>query len=594
MIRISLKGSYIYLSIVATSIGLTFLVFTLLSCNDDGSVGNGNGSSSAEELLAKSEPDECFCGIGAEDNGPISNSATGDCSDLTPEEPLTVCLPKRNYSYIWGLTKIGSQIWFGTLQNTLCVFGSGFNPLLQQEPELGDNAVCEYQESYLASMKPLPILGDLRTPKIMVYDTQTGLTQEISVDNCEGGSELLEGTLGLRQAGSFTSGDFEVVILAGPSLSGSINMFAFDPRTRVCLAARNFPQYNDARNNMIVVDGVLYSTVGKSIDDENPEGGGRVLRYVGDIADPLRWEEVGKLDTIGAALTFHEGRIFVGTWPNITVALADPGVAQAPNLLNGPRPGIFMGPVVPPGGLTSANFNDWVKVWQTSDYEPDLTTSATYGIGDIESYGGKLWWGTLHVPLVAFAVHIVFLEFDLADPDCSSDPVCSARYNLAFVETRRASAIFRGSNFDSTPEIELLYGESSLPAFNASTGQWEEKQNNMSAVPLFGQSGFNNSQNFYTWNMEVFGDRLYVATFENQEEDFSPGNALGADLFRFRDLNSAAEPVSLDGFGNFFNYGFRTLLSDEDGKDGDHALYIGTANPFNLAPEGGWELWRLR
>lgn len=598
MITGSLKGGYVYLCLVAAFIGLCLVVFTLLSCNDENSgTGNGDTSSLTTELLAKDEPDECFCGIGARDNGPIGDSVTGDCSDLTPEEPLTECEPKRDYSYVWSLTKIGRKVWFGTLPNASCVISStqfsrskDFIP-----PELAHLVACEFGDSRVASSKPVPILGDHRTPQIKVYDTGTRTLQDISVDNCEGGSELLDTTLGPRQGGSMKIGDLGVVVLCGPSLLGGVNMFAFDAETGACLGVRNFAQYNDCRKT-IVVNGILYSAVGKSADEDNPDGGGRVLRYVGDLSDPLKWEEVGKLDTIGANLAFHEGRIYVGTWPNINPILTGPGPIQIPNFLTGPRPGIFMSPVVPPEGLTNANFNDWVKVWVTSDYEPDPVAAAAYGLGDLASFQGRLWWGTINVPTAGFLVHSFLFDPDLLNDACPSDPDCLARLNEARRNTTRITALFRGRNFDSTPEIELLYGESSLPVFNSSTGVWEEMPNSMSATPLLGKSGIDNSQNIYTWSMAVFRDHLYVGTADASlvAGIKEPDNAFGADLFRFSDLSSGAEPVSLDGFGNFLNYGIRNMLPDEDGKNGDDALYIGTANPFNLAPEGGWELLRLR
>lgn len=563
-----------------------YIIVAASSCNNDGDNG-GDVSSSGPELLAKSEPDECFCGIGAEDNGPIGRSVTGDCSDLTPEEPLAVCLPKRNYSYIWSLTKIGTQVWFGTFQNVLCMFEASFDAFIPVEPRINSLDVCEFDESYVASTKPDPVLGDHRTPKVMVYDTGTGMTQEISVNDCDGGNELLDLTVGMRQAGTFVSGGFRVVIFGGPSFLGGINMFAVDPETKSCLAAKNFPQYSDARGTAITVNGISYSTVGKSIDEESPKGGGRVLRYMGDSSDPLRWEEVGELDTIGTSLTLHEGRLFAGTWPNAI------GPGNLPDLFTDPKPGIFMSPILPPEGLTSAHFKDWKKVWESGDYEPDASAAATYGIGALASFAGKLWWGTIHPPYVALAYHALFFQTDFLNPGCQDDPECSARFDEALVNTTRATAIFRGSNFDETPEVEVVYGEATLPAFNPETGQWEQKQNKSSKMPLFGSSGVGNSENFYTWTMAVYGDQLFLGTFENPDED-NVDNPLGADLFRFSDLTSPAEPVTLDGFGNFTNYGFRNLLSDQDKQDGDDGLYIGTANPYNLAPQGGWELWRLR
>ena len=44
--------------------------------------------------------------------------------------------------------------------------------------------------------------------------------------------------------------------------------------------------------------------------------------------------------------------------------------------------------------------------------------------------------------------------------------------------------------------------------------------------------------------------------------------------------------MSQDGLGNFLNYGDRNMISD------GASMFIGTANPMNLEPEGGWELWQ--
>ena len=599
MITLPFKKN-IPLTVVTLLVGLLLLVLFASSCNQDGD-GSSNDAALVLELLAKAEPDECFCGIGAEDNGPISNSATGDCSDLSPEEPLTVCVPKISQSYVWAIAKIGTRVWFGTLPNAICVVSS--TQFTIADPELNELYVCEYEESYVASSKPDPLFGDHRTSQIEVFDTGDGSIQDVSVADCDG-QALLDTTLALRQAGSVKIGDTPLVIFAGPSLLGGVNMFAFDAEGNACLAAKHFPDYNDGRRT-IVVDNNLYAAVGKSVDGENPGGGGRVLRYVGDLTDPLRWEEVGKLDTIGAVLTFHEGRIYVGTWPNVNPVLGDPGPIQ--NFLNGPRAGIYMSPVIPPGGLTGANLNDWKKVWETSDYEPYSILSAIYGVGEIASFQGRLWWGTINVPLTSIALHIVVSEPDLLpvvlDEDflaeeCLPDPECSRRVTEAYENTRRATVLFRGRNLDATPEFELLYGESSLPVFNSSTGEWELQPNKMSLTPVFGKSGIENPDNSYTWAMAVFRDELYVGTFDssivNPYLDERPANPFGADLYRFSDLSSGGHPVSLDGLGNSLNYGIRNILPDEDGKNGDDGLYIGTANPFNLAPAGGWELLRLR
>jgi hypothetical protein len=63
----------------------------------------------------------------------------------------------------------------------------------------------------------------------------------------------------------------------------------------------------------------------------------------------------------------------------------------------------------------------------------------------------------------------------------------------------------------------------------------------------------------------------------------------GADLWRFDNNSSPAQPENVTGVGNYLNYGIRTMVSDSS------HLYLGTANPMNLktAPgqaDGGWEL----
>ena len=72
----------------------------------------------------------------------------------------------------------------------------------------------------------------------------------------------------------------------------------------------------------------------------------------------------------------------------------------------------------------------------------------------------------------------------------------------------------------------------------------------------------------------------------------------GFDLWRTRDGRTWS-PVTLNGLGNAYNYGVRTLVSSRSG------LFVGTANPFGpevparLArgwtyvpnPDGGAEVW---
>jgi hypothetical protein len=260
-----------------------------------------------------------------------------------------------------------------------------------------------------------------------------------------------------------------------------------------------------------------------------------------------------------------------------------------------------MSPPIPTGGLTAANLNQWQKVWQVDQYKPDPVTAATYGGGALASYGGFLYWGTMHVPTAALLAHAAVY----------GPPADATEYLLTALATHRAVSIFRGRDFAATPQVELLYGNSLLPAYLG--GQWVLAFNKMLAMPKYGLAGFNNFFNNYTWSMQVYGGQLFVGTMDwsylfadilinvlhgaglkaVDDDVFKlhlPPNFFGADLVRFPNVHHGAVPVSVAGVGNFTNYGIRNML-------GDDALYIGTANPMNLLtrphdllPQGGWEL----
>jgi hypothetical protein len=373
-----------------------------------------------------------------------------------------------------------------------------------------------------------------------------------------------------------------VVFLAGPG-SGGINLFAFNGNTGQILGATTVADFSNIRKWLIGSDGNLYVGFGGS-------GGGAVMRWNGIPADILNeaspdfatlfdFEMVGAgLDGDAAELTEHEGRIFTTTWPG-----------------GGSASGLWVSPTIP---LTEADKNDWIKSWSVFDFEPDPVTAYTYGGGALASFRGWVYWGTMHVPGLAAAAHSsVYGE--------ATDQIES--YMRTF-GTWRAISIFRGRNFDDPdgPEIELLYGDSAMMAYLVSPEEnpfdpnamriWQEVPNNMWQEPLYGTAGFNNPFNNYCWTMRVYNSALYVGTMDHSyllsggDSDPEPildTTAYGADLYRFDSAFSAALPVSLDGMGNYLNYGIRTMITDNT------ALYLGTANPMNLNPDGGWELIKL-
>lgn len=115
-------------------------------------------------------------------------------------------------------------------------------------------------------------------------------------------------------------------------------------------------------------------------------------------------------------------------------------------------------------------------------------------------------------------------------------------------------------------------------------------------VPISGLGpGFDNFFNGYIWRMAVHDGWLYVGTFDwsvflpfaqrrrmlpwlQRHVDEHGADAIvreqgGFDLWRSHD-GEVWSPVTLNGLGNAYNYGVRTLLSSR------HGLFVGTANPF--------------
>ncbi len=542
-----------------------------------------------KSVLAKAQPDECFVGVGDEDN------------DFDPnlELPCVSGAPKVNQAYVWGMAKLGNDIWFGTAPNTVCLLLAGFFREFEfgvlQTPSL----VCEFDESQYnpLSLPPqfLRFFGDWRPFRIFRYNTESRILEDKTPI-----SQLIMSTTGIRSAGAM--GD--VVFLGGPDLFGNgVNLFAFDSNGNF-IDATTYEAYNNIRK-WLVVDGVLYTTVRTKFDPENPNVGGEVLRWAGTKDDPFHFDVVGVFDSEGAELAMHEGRFFISTWP------------QRRNLA-----GLYMSPPVPQGGLTGEHKDQWEKVWNVGDYEADPVTAAVYGGGALASYEGYLYWGTMHVPFISTYAH--FLVYG---PQTEDEIINSV------LGTFRSASIFRGKDFGTDQqEVELLYGMEEMPVYQPLgvertpkadvAGEWVFVNNNMGQAPKYGPSGFGNPFNNYTWTMSVFGGQLYVGTMdwsyligdvqENAADiirQFFPdagdielpefldsidlSRFYGADLYRFASSNSDAVPEDLQGVGNYTNYGIRTMIADE-------ALYLGTANPMNLMtvpndnlPEGGWELLKL-
>jgi hypothetical protein len=532
-------------------------------------------------LLSETQPDECFFGVGNPANtyNPFLYLNTSTCTNAGGAL-------KKNQAYVWGMAKSGPDLWFGTMSNTHCLVIGGY--LGSTTPVLNDSYVCEFGDNQFSSQLP-DIIGDWRPPRIFVYHTDTSTLEEKNTFNCttpdstKSTVDSLVGplpppcmmsTLGLRSGGSL--GD--IVFLGGPSLSfaGGVNLFAYNASTGAYLGTTTI-SYSNIRK-WLTVDGVLYTAVGGGATD------GAVLKWVGTPEAPFTggtngFEVVGTLDSSGAELTLHDGRIFVSTWPGGGELAGSGSLAS-----------IFRSPLVPAGGLP-ASTAPWQKVWSADDYEPDPVTAATYGGGALASFGGYLYWGTMNVPMLSTVAHI----FAYGEPTTDEEGLQS------FLGPFRPISIFRGQNLGTPSQVvQLLYGLNEMPVYSA--GEWILMPNNMGgATPLYGQAGFDNFFNNYTWTMSIFRNQLFVGTMDFSYllaegglgvslnipfQDILLPSDPGADLMRFPSTSSPAIAESIGGMGNETTYGIRTMVSDDN-------LYLGMANPMNLHADGGWELLKL-
>jgi hypothetical protein len=378
----------------------------------------------------------------------------------------------------------------------------------------------------------------------------------------------------VRSAG--TLGD--TVFLAGPALGGGpVSFFAFSSSAETYLGSCQASAINDIRN-WAVVNNVLYAGVG------NTAGGGAVIRWNGTEAQPFDptsptcgFEVVGALGGSAAYLTAYgpnSDRIAVSAWPSKATGA-----------------GIYISPAMNVAtGLTSADAGKWAHIWRPSIYEPDPVTAGTYEGGAIVYWNGALYFGTMQPVGQAAARHDAKY----------GQPQTYQQYTNIFQSTYRALSIWQIQNADTkTPIISLLYGEPDLLAWNTTTNTFQSASTGF--TPLYGPSGFGNLYNVYAWTGAVFQNRLffgtedwsYVQSVDGQPTaapgPYPPSSIYGADLWRF-DTLAPALAESTNGLGNYLNYGIRSMNVSPDGQD----FVLGTANPFNIAPEGGWELRLLQ
>jgi hypothetical protein len=497
-------------------------------------------------VLAKAVPDECWNGCGMPY---VAASANGACPTGTT--------PKRNQAYLWGLAQWKQTLWIGTGANVAGIGQTAGDGL--QECDFANDSTgnpINVLEGSLSQYPGVPVplrqfLGDWRPPQVWVYDIATGKQTNVTPND-----PLINETLGLRSAGVSNG----VAILAGPGQLGvSVNLFAFDADTKQYLGSTTLLRYANIRK-FVSAQGAMYTGV------QTLTGGGEILRWTGTRSNPFSFTTVGMVDNDAVNLAVHEGRLFVATWRPSTLSSSVGSFLGT----NNPPAGIWMSPPIPAGGLRLIHAGLWTKVWEVNDYEVDDLVASTQGVGDLASFAGYLYWGHMNPP---WSVYSTFVS-TYGEPQDRTE----TQKNLS-----RAIPIFRGRNFGSSPEIQLLYGEKQLPKYNGST--WSMVDNNLGGMtPLYGAAGFDVPTNVYTWTMAVFQGKLAVGTLDSGSSvNFSKNP--GADLWVFPDGNSKAVPWTINGFGHPETVmGVRNMLPTKD------VLYVGSSSRANLSPDGGWKL----
>jgi hypothetical protein len=555
-----------------------------------------------DTLLAKGKADECFDGIGV-DYPPINTDGTCD-----------VGTPKKNLAYVWGLTQAGlgvpsftgDQIWFGTIANPIC---QGAAVIFNPTPEQNISWVCEYGKSELArrAINPLPpIAGDWRLPHAYSYNLQTGIVTDRTPPDINFAS--LDG---IRSAASLGN----AVLMAGPTLQHNVIFAVWDASNGIYKGSCRAIALNNIRQ-WITVHGTLYAAAGLSA------GGGAILRWVGSVDNPYNgtasvsdycgFEIVGKMPGFPAYVTsYDDKRLVVSVWNKNRRQTESATTAASSDQF---AAGIYIGPLFDVDGTyTPADATKpWKRIWAPLVYETDPVVASTVGSGAIAYWKGYLWWGTIHNTLGTMQAHETCTLPICYGPTTDQNDLINLLFNVS-----RASTIWRAKLIpDGGVQMDLLYGETELPALVPGTKTFEMKSTGW--TPLWGSSGFDNPFLTYAWSVSAgpndllfgFYDYRYVfdvrfgtlpqfaskaaaafrarggiTPFSNPD----PSRGYGADLWRFDSPDAAGKPETVSGLGNWTNYGIRNMLRLDNGPN----VIVGTASGLNLEPAAGWELHQL-
>lgn len=537
--------------------------------------------------------DGCFYGIGDERN--TYDPFGIDCDECKANGGK----PKANGSYAWSMVSDGKKLYWGTNNNYICM--PSYNPITTGGNGPVENScwVCEYEKGLrsneLAETDPsLAKYGDFMQPRIFSYDPRTGVVTDITPED---GS--LKFCQGVRSAACHKG----VVFFGGPNFTGgadsqqssSATFLAYSPEKGKFIGSSSLSSVSGCTitnvRRWIVIDDVLYCGVGLIKDGV---AGGGIMRWNGSVDDPFNFEIVGYTPAEAAEIEYHNGHIYIGGWP---IAKAWQAMQTASAL--------YKSPEVPKGGFTAANATTWPKVWEYTAYETNPTAYGNTYFSVMKSFKGRLYWGMFSGTYST--IYLALRRFGTLK---------SAEAIAYILGSMRATTLFSAEELDGdNSKVELLYGESKLPVYDATTKTWSLAENGSGYKPIWGRSGYGNLFTCYTWAMSEYNDKLFVGTMDmsnlvdpNIESmtQYSKDNDEAAILIRtlkkllnvnsqeygyeclmLSDNDTEPELVTANGFGNPAAYGIRNM------EVCDNKMFIGTANPLNLHEQGGWQILSL-
>ena len=233
------------------------------------------------EIIAKARVDEIFDSLydpavaGSGEN--VYRKAGFSSAEVSTPSIADGKLPRRNQSYVWGMTRKDNYLWFGTGANVSSLVGGVYYGAGTAPGSITEDDGITFSASEFGSSKFIrdgivdldegdlnaqgipalnPALGDWRPPEVLRYNLDTGMEENL-YDNMTPDQQLLIWqTLGIRSAG-YTANNFRnnngLVFLAGPSTTAILDdgngivMFAFDANTGDCVGAQTFPEYSNIR-----------------------------------------------------------------------------------------------------------------------------------------------------------------------------------------------------------------------------------------------------------------------------------------------------------------------------------------------------------